>query len=220
MSEGRLVELSSVKTDERGRNISETYGLDPPFAQLVAEESDCILGGIQGFVLASVSGTLAPNAGYDRSNVPKGFAIQYPKNPFETAQNLRKKLLEIQNQEMPLSTLERLGIILSDSRVTPTRLGTVGVAISWAGIKPTVDMRGTPDLLGNNLVVTLRAAADQLATAAQLVMGESDGGRPVALIRGFYDAFVDPRNELELKATIEPAKCLILSGLANGLARS
>ena len=100
--------------------------------------------------------------------------------------------------------MKNLGVVLSDSRVTPTRLGTVGVAVSHSGIRPTIDMRGKSDLCGNSLKVTLRATADQLATAAQLVMGEANEAKPVVLIRGFHEAFEQPRNEFEEKTTISP----------------
>jgi coenzyme F420-0:L-glutamate ligase / coenzyme F420-1:gamma-L-glutamate ligase len=214
ISEGRLTDLSTVEVSGRAKVLAEKFDLQPELAQLVLSESDSILGGVRGFLLASVGGTVAPNAGVDKSNVPKGFAVQYPKKPSETARELRTSLIEMAMKEKS-SRLGNLGIILSDSRVTPTRLGTVGIAIAFAGIRSTIDMRGSPDLLGNKLVVTLRAVADQLATAAQLVMGEADESRPIALIRGFNEAFEEPRNETELKTTKDPNQCLILSSLRN-----
>ena len=215
LSEGRMVELSRVVPDEKSRELAKKFNLEATFAKLVLDESDTILGGIPGFVLTVVSGTLAPNAGIDRSNVPKGFVVLYPKDAFETVRNLREKLLERPDleQKPDKKPLQKLGIVLSDSRVTPTRLGTVGVAVSFAGIRATIDMRGTPDLLGNTLQVTLRAIADQLATAAQLVMGESNEGKPIVIIRGFVEAFREPRNTFETKTTISPEQCLILSSL-------
>ncbi len=216
ISEGRMIDLSTVNVGSGARMLATKYELDPALAQVVLDESDQILGGIKGFLLTIVSGTLAPNAGVDRSNVPKGWAVQYPKDPYETARILRGKLLEEANRvrkEAP--PIRSLGVILSDSRVTPTRLGTIGVAVSYAGLKPTIDLRGTPDLLGNSLVVTLRAVADQLATAAQLLMGESNEGRPIVLVRGFQEGFAEPQNEFEKKTTIAPDQCLIMSSLRN-----
>lgn len=215
ISEGRVVELSTVNVGQEARLLAKKYEMDPALAQVVLEESDATLGGIRGFVLSLVSGTLAPNAGVDRSNVPEGWAVRYPKDPQRTAMGLRQNLLNFTNGSGKENRIENLGVVLSDSRVTPTRLGTVGVAVSWAGLKPTIDMRGTPDLFGNDLVVTLRAIADQLATAAQLVMGESKEGRPVALVRGFGEAFLEPKNEFEKRTTIPPEQCLIISSLKN-----
>jgi coenzyme F420-0:L-glutamate ligase / coenzyme F420-1:gamma-L-glutamate ligase len=213
ISEGRLIDLSKVKIEDKAKLLAEKYRLEPALAQLVLEESDLILGGIHGFVLSVVSGTLAPNAGIDKSNVPKGWVIQYPIDPFGTVKDLRKLLLQKASQEG--DNLRRLGVVLSDSRVTPTRLGTIGVAVAYAGLKPTIDMRGTPDLLGNNLAVTLRAAVDQLASAAQLVMGESNEGKPVVIIRGFEEAFSEAKNDFERTTTISPDQCLILNSLKN-----
>ncbi|HYB02892.1 MAG TPA: coenzyme F420-0:L-glutamate ligase [Nitrososphaerales archaeon] len=213
VSEGRMMDLSKIKVDQKARLLAEKYALEPGLAQLVLDESDSILGGIPGFVLSLVSGTLAPNAGVDRSNVPKGYVVQYPKDPFRTAGVLREFLLEKikATGEIP----DKLGVILSDSRVTPTRLGTVGVAIAYAGMKPTIDMRGTPDLLGNKLVVTLRAVADQLVSAAELVMGESNEGRPIVIIKGFEEAFSEAKSDFEKRATIDTEHCLILRSLKN-----
>lgn len=215
VSEGQLVDLSKIIPSEKAMSLSKKYNLEPSLAQLVLDDSEEIMGGINGFVLSVVRGTLAPNAGIDKSNVPKGWAVRYPRDPFKTAEQLREKLLMKANESGVSPKIRRLGVILSDSRVTPTRLGTTGVAISYSGIRPTIDMRGTPDLLGNELVVTLRATADQLATAAQLLMGESNEGRPIVLIRGYEEAFAEPRNGFEAKTTIPPDRCLILSSLRN-----
>lgn len=215
ISEGRLVKLSTVNVGRTAKSLAEIYRMDPALAQIVVEESDEILGGVNGFVLSLVSGTLAPNAGIDRSNVPEGWAVPYPRDPQYTASDLREKLLTFANGNGKVSRIQNLGVVLSDSRVTPTRLGTVGVAVSYAGLKPTIDMRGTPDLFGKNLLVTLRAIADQLATAAQLVMGESKEGRPIAIVRGFTEAFSEPRTEFEKRTTIPPDQCLIISSLKN-----
>jgi len=213
IAEGRMVDLSKMQVTQKGQRLAKQYSMEPALAQLVLDEADSILGGIHGFALSLVSGTLAPNSGVDKSNVPKGWAVQYPKEPFRTATILRESLLE--NLRAQGKKAERLGVVLSDSRVTPTRLGTIGVAIAWAGLKPTIDMRGTPDLAGNNLVVTLRAVGDQLVSAAQLVMGESDEGRPVVVIRGFEEAFSKAKNDFEKQTTIDSNHCLILSSLRN-----
>jgi coenzyme F420-0:L-glutamate ligase / coenzyme F420-1:gamma-L-glutamate ligase len=213
VSEGRLKDLSQVEASSTAKKLAEKYDLDPALAQLILEESQLILGGIKGFVLSLTSGTLAPNAGIDKSNVPHGWAVQYPEKPFRTAEILRENLLK--RLEEAGKQVRRLGVVLSDSRVTPTRLGTIGVAVAYAGLKPTIDLRGTTDLLGNKLVVTLRAAADQLASAAELVMGESNEGNPIVIIRGFEEVFSEPKNDFEKNLTIAPEQCLILSSLRN-----
>ena len=217
ISEGRIVDLASVIANSEARALAKKYAIEPSLARLIIEESESILGGIPGFVLSIVHGTIAPNAGIDRSNVPQGSAVLYPRNPAATARLLRKKLLRYAKKEKNTEKIRKLGVILTDSRVTPTRLGTVGVALSTSGIRPTIDMRGTDDLYGSKLKVTLRAIADQAATAAQLVMGEAGESTPIAIIRNLPSAFEKSRNEFERNMIIPADKCLILSGLGNGL---
>lgn len=213
VSEGRMVELKRIRAGPKARSIAKSYRMQPEIAQLVLNESESILGGIPGFLLAINDGVLAPNSGLDLSNAPKGWAILYPKKRDRTAKRLRTNLLRmIARQGRRIS---RLGVILSDSRVTPTRLGTVGVAIAVAGIKPTVDMRGKKDLFGNKLKVTLKGLADQIATAAEICMGEASESTPVVLVRGISHAFEKPRTNSERNMTIAPDKCLIISGLRN-----
>jgi coenzyme F420-0:L-glutamate ligase len=210
VSEGQFVELSGVRPNGRARKIARQYKMSPSLVQLVVNESESILGGIPGFLLALTGGVLAPNAGIDLSNAPKGWAILYPKNPKRSAQRLRRNLLSMVDQK-----IDKLGIILSDSRVTPTRIGTVGVAVASAGIRPTVDTRGERDLFGNTLKVTLRGLADQVSTAAEICMGEARESTPIVLVRGVAQAFERPRTKFEKLMTISPKECLIIAGLKN-----
>lgn len=213
MAEGRFLRLDSIEVGDLAKRIARKYNIDNNLTQLVLRESDEILGGIPGFLLAARNGILAPNAGIDKSNVPEGYAILYPKNPEKTAQWLRRKLLRgIGNERGQKS--QDLGVILSDSRIAPMRVGTTGVAISAVGFEPIEDLRGTRDLFGNELKVTIRGVADQLASAAELLMGESDEAVPVVVIRGARVAFsARPRGVV----TIESEKCLVIQGLKNSL---
>jgi len=215
VSEGRFVELSCVRPTMRAKKIARQYKMLPSMVQIVLNESESLLGGIPGFLLALNAGVLAPNAGIDLSNAPEGWAILYPKSPEHSAQKLRKNML-LQISREKEGRIDKLGVILSDSRVTPTRLGTIGVAIASAGIRPTIDIRGRKDLFENALKVTLAALADQMATAAEICMGEAKESIPVVLIRGVSQAFVTPKTKFEKLMTISPEKCLIISGLKNG----
>jgi coenzyme F420-0:L-glutamate ligase / coenzyme F420-1:gamma-L-glutamate ligase len=215
VSEQRIVDLSTVKPGKRARKLAKKYRMQPALAQLVLHESEKILGGIPGFLLALNKNVLSPNAGIDLSNAPTGMAILYPRDPKHTAQRIRKGILATitGSRERPA---KRLGVILSDSRVTPTRLGTTGIAIATAGIRPTIDMRGSEDLFKNVLKVTLRSLADQVATAAEICMGEATESTPIVVARGVTQAFEKPRTRFEKMMTIPPEKCLIISGLRNG----
>ncbi len=215
MAEGRFVELERINPSKKARMLAITYRIDPSLAQLILDESETILGGISGFVLAVSKGILAPNAGIDRSNVPLGFAILYPKHPQEVAERLRSSLLRNVRSRRKEA---RLGVVLSDSRITPTRLGTIGIAIAAAGFDPVIDFRGFSDLFGNKLKVTVRAVADELASSAQLVMGEAAESVPIVVVRGCKAEFVgDESAEKDgtLSMLISHEKCLYIQGLKN-----
>jgi coenzyme F420-0:L-glutamate ligase len=184
MSEGNVVRLDSVKPGAKAKRLAKKFKMDARLAQLVLDESDEIVGGIAGFALAIRKGMIAPNAGIDKSNVPPGHVILYPKNPFASAEELRKKFAEAGL---------RVGVVLADSRLMPTRRGTTGVAIACAGFEPTADERGKKDLFGNKLRVTFRAIADGLASMGVAVMGESAESTPAAVVRGFAVAWTDRR---------------------------
>lgn len=195
MSEGRVVKLDAVKPSAKARSLAKKFRMDARLAELVLEESDLIVGGIPGFVLAVRKGMMAPNAGIDKSNVPAGHVILYPKNPFASAEKLRKKFKERGT---------RLGIVLADSRLMPTRRGTTGIAIACAGFEPVEDDRGKKDLFGNTLRVTFRAVADSLATAGVAVMRESAESTPAAVVRGFPVTWTDKK--LSWRDMAVPAK--------------
>lgn len=184
MSEGRVARLDSVKPGAGAKKLAKKYRMDERLAQLVLDESDEIVGGIAGFALAIRKGMIAPNAGIDKSNVPKGYVILYPKDPFASAEALRIKFLK---------SGVKVGVVLADSRLMPTRRGTTGVAIACAGFEPVEDERGKEDLFGNKLRVTFRAVADGLASMGVTMMGESAESTPAAVVRGFDVTWTDRR---------------------------
>jgi len=205
MSEGAIVKLSSVKATKRARDLSTQNHMDAKLAELVLRESEYVMRGVPGFLLAIRHGMIAPNAGIDKSNVPKGHAILYPRDPFGTAEKLRLKFLA----HLGI----RVGIVIADSRLMPTRIGTTGVAIGCAGFEPVEDLRGKRDLFGNILRVTFKATADAIATMGVMVMGESDESTPVAVVRGanvlwsdrkfsWKDMAVEPFEDIYLRANM------------------
>ncbi len=150
--------------------------MDPRIVEVVLNESDSIVGGIPGFLLCMKEGTLLPNAGVDASNAPLGSVVPLPADPNASA-------LRIQN-EIAHKCHAHIGVIVADSRTHAMRLGCSGVAIGCAGIISVIDDRGRCDLFGRRLEVTKRAVADNIASAAELVMGEADECTPAAIIRG------------------------------------
>ncbi|MBT8243568.1 MAG: coenzyme F420-0:L-glutamate ligase, partial [Nitrosopumilus sp.] len=167
---------------------------------------DKIFGGIGGFVITSSDNILAPNAGIDKSNARKGRAILYPSNPYQTAEEIRRKIF--------LKFFIHVGIILVDSRLMPARIGTSGVAISCAGIEPVLDMRSKKDLDGNPLKVTFQAVVDNLATIANHKMGEGAESKPFAIVRN-SDAKLTDRRINPAEMAISPDQCVYVRGLSN-----
>ena len=204
MSEGVIVTLSKVRVSKKARILAAKCDMDPKMAELVLRESDYILKGVPGFLLAIRNGMIAPNAGIDRSNVPKGYAILYPRDPFGTAEKLRQKFLA----ELGI----RVGIVLADSRLMPTRIGTTGVAIACDGFEPVEDLRGKKDLFGNVLKYTFKAVADGLATMGVAVMGESNESTPAVVVRGAKVTWSDKKFSWKDMA-VTPSQDIYLRGV-------
>lgn len=209
MSEGALLRLGEIKVSKEARIIATRYKMDPKIAEITLRESDYILGGIPGFLLSIRDGMIAPNAGIDKSNVPPGFVILYPDDAFKTAEYLRSKFL--------LECRIRVGIVIADSRLMPTRIGTVGVAIACSGFEPVEDERGKKDLFGNVLRVTFRAVADGLAATGVAIMGEGSESIPAVVVRGFkitptdrslskHDMAIDPEQDIYIRGLKQPLK--------------
>ncbi len=174
--EGSVILLDEVVPSPVADALGRRYALDPRVAQVVLDESDRVVGGIDGFLLCLKHGTLLPNAGVDGSNAPPGHVTPLPQDPDDSAVRLRS--------ELESRAGVRLGVIVADSRTHAMRLGCSGVAIGCAGVRAVIDERGRTDLYGRVLQVTKRAVADNIVSAAELVMGEADEAVPAALVRG------------------------------------
>ncbi len=174
---GRIVRLDDIRPSVRAEGLAQRYNMNAAIAQLVLDEADQIFGGIElGFLLTAKSGVISPNAGLDRSNVPSGKVVLLPRDPFCSAETIRRALQSRFGC--------RIGVILTDSWLMPGRYGTTGIAIAAAGFQPIRDERGKADLFGNPMAVTQIGVADALAACAQIVMGERDEATPFALLRG------------------------------------
>ena len=202
--ENRIVELESVRVTRAASRIGRKWNLDARLAAVVLEEADQVLGGVRGFLLTIRNGILTANAGVDLKNCPPGHAMLLPRNADASAADLRKSL--------ELHYGVRLAVILVDSRVTPMRLGTVGLAVGISGFDPVSDFRGTSDLYGRKVKVTRTNVADDLASAAHLLMGESEERIGLVIARKTpvrLDDLADSRR-VRLKAT----SCLIANNLS------
>ena len=205
-SQGRILEINNSKVCNKAKEIAKKFNSNEKFMEIVFRESDNILGGVAGFVMSTTNGILAPNAGIDKSNSKGTKIILYPNEPYNFAEELKRKIF--------LELNLHVGIIIVDSRLMPARIGTTGVAIACAGIEPTKDLRGEKDLDGNPLKVTFQATADNLASIANHEMGEGDDLHPIAIIRDSNCKFTD-RKILPEEMIIPYEQCVYIRSFSD-----
>lgn len=206
MSEGSVLALDKVKTTSKAKLMCTSYQIDERLVEIILREADYVFKGVPGFLLSVKNGILAPNSGIDKSNVPRGHVVLYPNRPFEIADKLRRQFLVHKGVNVR--------IVVSDSRLMPGRIGTVGIAIACSGFEPVEDLRGSRDLFGKALRVSLKAVADSLATVAVSAMGESDESTPAIVLRGVVVVPTDRKLSWRDMA-IDPEIDLYLRGLRN-----
>lgn len=175
-AEGCCVRLADLDPSAFARTWAEAHGRDPRLIELVLRESRRVVRMDQGILIVETHhGFVCANAGVDTSNVPPGFALTLPRDPDASARLLRARLGETLG--------EPPGVVVADTFGRPWREGLTNVAIGLAGVQPLEDHRGLPDTFGRRLHVSVLAVADEIASAAELVMGKTRG-MPVVVIRG------------------------------------
>ena len=177
-AEGRLVDLRTVEPSDFARRWAERWKKDPRHIEVVLRESVRIVRMDRGILISETRhGFVCANAGVDASNVPgEDVVCLLPLDPDATARAIHQALGE--------ATGAHIAVIIADSFGRPWRNGIVNVAIGVAGIAPLVDYRGQADNFGRTMQVSVLAVADELASAAELVMGKVSRC-PMALIRGY-----------------------------------
>lgn len=207
LAQGRLIKLDEVQPSEKARKLAERFSLQPEFAELVLREADKIYGGVEKAVLTLKDSILTANAGIDNKNAPLGFAVLWPLNPWDWARKTRK--------DIERKTGRQVGVLIVDSGLVPLRIGTSGLALAVAGFKPVRDTRGWSDIHGRTLMITRHAIADDLASAAHLLMGEAAEKTPIVLIK---DAPVDFDKNTYGSADImmPPNECIFMKTFLNG----
>jgi len=192
-SEGRIVSLQTVQPSAAASSWAAEHGRDPRVVEIVLRESRRILRMERGLIIAETRhGYVCANAGVDLSNAPPGSVVLLPEDPDESARRLRDALAD--RLGIPLA------VIISDTFGRPWRMGLTNVALGVAGLDPLVDYRGQPDGCGRRLQATVLAVADELAAAAELVMGKNLA-IPVAVIEGYEG----PRGSRGAASLIRPA---------------
>jgi coenzyme F420-0:L-glutamate ligase / coenzyme F420-1:gamma-L-glutamate ligase len=191
-AEGRVVRLADVDPSERARELAGEQ--DARRHELILRESARIVRSRPPLVISETRhGFVCASAGVDSSNAPgQETVVLLPHDPDASAARLRERLRELTGAEV--------GVIVSDSFGRAWRQGTTDVAIGAAGIRPLLNLKGTRDRVGYELHTTVIAVADELAGAAELVLGKTDDV-PAAVIRG-----VDARGEGRARDLVMPAE--------------
>jgi coenzyme F420-0:L-glutamate ligase/coenzyme F420-1:gamma-L-glutamate ligase len=195
-AEGRRVRLADVEPSARALELAAVTKKDARMVELMLRESREILRAKPGVLIVEHRlGLVMASAGIDQSNVPGAggdCALLLPEDPQASAIRIRDALR--------VATGREVGVVINDSFGRAWRNGVTGTAIGVAGIPALVDLRGRPDRDGRSLEVTQVAAADELAAAASLVMGQADESVPAVLVRGFPYA----RREASVNELIRP----------------
>ncbi len=191
----KLKEGSILAVTSKIVALSEGRVTDPRDKEkIIKKESAWALRTHKEWWWTEKDGMLLVNAGVDESNAG-GKLILLPNDSFVTARAVRSNLL--QNYK-----ITKLGVIVTDSRISPMRAGVTGLALGYAGFRGARDYRGKKDLFGRKLKVTKTDVADSLATAAALVMGEGAEQQPLAVIEDAPVEFTEKvnRREVEISA--------------------
>ena len=180
-AEGRYVDLAQVRPSAEAETLAVQVDKDPRLVEVILSESRRVVRHRPGVLIVEHRlGFIMANAGVDRSNVDPDLGTEpvllLPRNPDASAMRLRERLVAHFRSE--------LAVIITDSWGRAWRRGTVGVALGAAGLPALMDLRGRSDLFGHELRVTETGFADEIASAASLIMGQADEAQPVVLVCG------------------------------------
>lgn len=177
-SEGRMVDLESVEPSALARTFAEAWGRDPRLVEVVLRESRRVVKMDRGILITETHhGFVCANSGVDASNLDAGSTVcLLPADPDRSAAELLRALEG--------RARKTLAVLITDTFGRPWREGLTNVAIGIAGMNPLDDHRGLRDPLGRTLAVSVIAVADEIAAAAELVMGKLERV-PLAIVRGY-----------------------------------
>ena len=178
-AEGNVVDLDGILPSKRAKEIAIKTEKDPALVEVILRESKEIVRMRRNSIITEHNcGMVCANAGVDRSNVSgERNVVLLPKNANASARKIKQEIFAL--------TDCNVAVIISDTHGRPLRRGEINITIGIAGIKPIRDRRGEKDLFGYVLRMKRTAIADELASAAELVIGQSNEGIPAAIIRGY-----------------------------------
>jgi coenzyme F420-0:L-glutamate ligase/coenzyme F420-1:gamma-L-glutamate ligase len=192
-AEGRMVCLDQVRPTERARELGRDLDKEPELVEVILGESRRIIRtGGRALIVETHHGFICANAGVDQSNVGLRQVALLPLDPDRSARAIRADIAR--------RIRKNPAVIISDSFGRPWRLGTVDVAIGVAGMEVVKDERGLDDRYGYRLKAAVAAVADELAAAAELVMGKRDAV-PVVVVRGYE---IEKKEEGSVKELLRP----------------
>lgn len=176
-AEGRIVDLGSIRPSRKAALLAKKLRKDPRVVELILKEAREIVKVQDGIIITETRhGLVCANSGVDQSNLAGDAAVLLPRNPDASAKKLR--------DSFRVMTGKDVAVVITDTFGRPFRKGQVNVAVGLAGLRPIKSYIGKKDMFGRELRVTEIAVADEVASAAELVMGKA-GGVPAAIVRGY-----------------------------------
>ena len=178
-AEGNIVNLDDVIPSEFAKEIAAEFNKDPALVETVLREAKSIVRMGDGHIIAETKhGFICANAGVDKSNVPgERNVVPLPEDPDLSARRIRRRIKKLTGQDV--------AVIISDTHGRALRRGEINVAIGISGMQPIRDRRGETDLFGYTMRVKQTAVADELCSASELVIGQTDEAIPAAIVRGY-----------------------------------
>ena len=177
-AEGNYVKIDDVKTTQKAYEMSEISGKDPKQCQIILDNTVNVIRCLPGLIITQTPhGFICANSGIDNSNCEEGYLTPLPVDADISAQKIKQYVDEKSGCNV--------AVIVSDTQGRTWRVGAIGVSVGISGMHPYTDFRGSFDLYGQELQSTIEATADELASAASLIMGQADSGMCLVLIRGY-----------------------------------
>lgn len=180
-AENRFVNVNDIAPSKNACLISRKINKDPRLVEIILQESHEVIRTKKNTIIVEhYLGCVCANAGVDHSNIENNVQGEYlllPKNPDQSAQLIRDYIKR--------KTGKQIGVLIIDSQGRAWRNGIVGTTIGVSGFPAVIDMRGEKDLFGFELQATQIAAADEVAAAASIIMGQADEKIPLVIVRGF-----------------------------------
>lgn len=191
-AEGGLIDLGTVEPSTLASEFAMAWGKDPRQVEVVLRQSRRIVRMVRGLIVAETKhGFICANAGVDASNVSPEVVCILPDDPDGSAEAIRQALVTACFPDHVAGEASPIGVIVTDSFGRPWRNGIVNIAIGVAGMAALADYRGQYDAGGYELRASVLAVADELASAAELVMHKL-AARPVAVVRGYVPQGTGP----------------------------